>query len=78
MVNGLPEFLRNIYTLDHIGGRANRAAKRLVIRFVKARLKVATHLLWNWISRIAANRTAKSELINAAMTMGGAGLRVQC
>src|ERR1700735_4942329 len=39
----------------------NRAANRLVIRFVTARLKAAAHRLRNRISRIGASRIARSR-----------------
>ena len=39
----------------------NRPANRLVIRFVTAKLKAATHLLRNRMSRMGASRNAKSR-----------------
>jgi hypothetical protein len=56
----------------------SREANRLVIRFVMAKLKAATHLLRNRIRRIGTSRIARSELINAAMTMGWAGQDSRC
>src|ERR1017187_6225523 len=46
----------------------NRAANRLVKRFVTARLKAATHLLQNLIRRMGVSRIARSEITHAVIT----------
>src|ERR1700737_3930303 len=47
----------------------NREANRLVIRFVTARLKAATHLLRKRIRRIGASRITRSAMTDAVITM---------
>jgi hypothetical protein len=47
----------------------NRAANRLVIRFVTAKLKAATHRLRKRISRMGASRIARSNVITAITTL---------
>jgi hypothetical protein len=54
----------------------NRAANRLVIQFVMAKLKAATHLLRKRIRRIGTSRIP-TRLLNAAMTMGMGGARAK-
>jgi hypothetical protein len=44
-----------------------RSVKRLVIRFVTAKLKAATHLLRNRIRRMGASRTARSDMTHVAI-----------
>jgi hypothetical protein len=46
-----------------------RAANRLVIRLVTAKLKAATHSLRNRIRRMGASKSTRSDMTNAAMTM---------
>src|ERR1039458_56503 len=62
----LPDFRPTCITMPKPG---NRAANRLVIRFVKARLKAATHLLRNRIRMMGASRIARSGMTDAAITM---------
>jgi len=47
----------------------NRAANRLVMRFVTARLKAATHLLRNLIRRVGASTSTRSERTHAVIGM---------
>jgi hypothetical protein len=46
-----------------------RSTKRLVIRFVTAKLKAAAQRLRNLIRRMGASRIARSKMIDAAVTM---------
>jgi len=50
----------------------NRAANRLVIRLVTAKLKAATQRLRNRIRRIGASRIARSEMTAVMITGRGA------
>ena len=50
----------------------NRAANRLVMRFVTAKLKPATHLVRNLIRRTGASRIARSNM-TAVMIIGEGG-----
>jgi hypothetical protein len=47
----------------------NRAANRLVIRFVMAKLKAATDRLRNRIRRMGASKSTRSERTHAVITM---------
>jgi len=47
----------------------NRAANRLVIRFVTAKLKAATHLLRKRIRRMGTSASARSKMTHAVIGM---------
>ena len=47
----------------------NRAAKRLVIRFVTAKLKAATHGLRNRIRRMGTSRIARGKMMPVVISM---------
>jgi len=66
----LPDFRP---TCVRIPNPDNRAANRLVIRFVMAKLKAATHRLRKRIRRMGASRLARSEMIHAVITMAWVG-----
>ena len=54
----------------------NRAANRLVIRFVTAKLKAGTHRLRNRIRGMGASRVAISDITHVVIKAGGGGMGV--
>ena len=61
----LPDFRPTCVRMPKLG---NRAANRLVIRFVTAKLKAATQRLQNRIKKTGASRSASRETTDAAIT----------
>jgi hypothetical protein len=68
VLSALPDFRPTCVSMPKPG---NRAANRLVIRFVTARLKAAIQRLRNRIRRIGASRIIRSKMTDAAIGIGG-------